>query len=61
MSTRVFVACEDPQLDQHIAVPVVQALFRQGLGKRQARVQAITNPRIRGVEDLLAHLPSLVR
>lgn len=59
MGTKVYVACEDPLLDQHIAVPVLTALFRHGLGRRQARVLPITNPRIRGVENLLAYLPAL--
>lgn len=60
MGTRVFVACEDPLLDQYVAVPVVTAIFRQGLGRAQAKVRAITNPRIRGIENLLDSVPSLV-
>lgn len=61
MSTNVNVVCEDPLHDQHVAVPVLKAMFSDRLGRKQARVQAVLNPRIRGIDDLLRQVEPLAR
>lgn len=53
MSLRVLVIPEDPTLDQYILKPVVARLFDDL--ERRARVEVLQNPRLRGVEQALAH------
>lgn len=53
MSLRVLVIPEDPALDQYILKPVVERLFADV--ERRARVEVLQNPRLRGVEQALAH------
>lgn len=53
MSLRVLVIPEDPTLDQYILKPVVARLFDDL--DRRARVEVLQNPRLRGVEQALAH------
>jgi hypothetical protein len=48
---KVMVIPEDPTLDQYILKPVIERLFLD-LG-RKARVQVLSNPRIRGVAQAL--------
>lgn len=48
---KVMVIPEDPLLDQYILKPVVERIFAD-LGK-QARVQVLANPRLRGVDQAL--------
>lgn len=54
MSLKVAVVCEDHTLDQFVAVPVVAALL-VAVGKPNAKVAPVTNPRVRGFEDLVRH------
>lgn len=48
---KVMVIPEDPVLDQYILKPVVERIFAD-IGK-QARVQVLANPRLRGVNQAL--------
>lgn len=50
---KVMVIPEDPVLDQYILKPIVERMF-EGLGRR-ARVQVLSNPRLRGVAQALDH------
>ncbi|SRR6266568_3551484 len=59
MSLRVSLALEDHTNDQYIACPVVRALLAD-LGKPRALVKPITDPRIRGVNQLKAQAPELL-
>lgn len=56
MSTNVYVAYENPTYDPDIAGPVLEALFRDGLGRTKAKVRTITNPHLHGVTRLLDHV-----
>jgi hypothetical protein len=47
VSLNVLVVLEDPHLDKFIAIPIVERIFRD-LGKPNARVSALENPRVRG-------------
>ena len=51
MSFKVTLAFEDHTLDQYIGRPVMQALLAD-LGKPNAIVRPVMNPRIRGIEQL---------
>ena len=58
LSYRAFVVCEDHTLDQYIAVPVINALLT-AVGRPHARVRAVTDPRTRGIEDVISQFASL--
>lgn len=47
----MFVVCEDHTNDQYIAVPVIQAAMKAA-GKPNAKVSAVTNPRLGGISEL---------
>ncbi len=47
MSFRVLVIPEDPLQNGHILKPLVQAIM-QDVGRRAAKVELLTNPRVRG-------------
>lgn len=54
MSLRIQLAFEDHTHDQYLVRPVVEALLKDA-GLARSQVRAITDPRIRGVEDLRAN------
>jgi hypothetical protein len=54
VSLKVAVVCEDHTLDQFVAIPVIAALL-VAVGKPNAKVAAVTNPRVRGFENLIQH------
>jgi hypothetical protein len=51
MSFKVAVVCEDPTLDQYIVRPIVQSVLAH-LGKPRARVLVVTDPHLRGIDDV---------
>jgi hypothetical protein len=59
MSIKVSLACEDHTLDQYVVRPVIKALLTN-LGRPNARIHVITNPRIRGFENLKAQACSIL-
>jgi len=59
VSYKVAVATEDHTLDQYIVGPVVRAVMA-AIGKPKAVVHVITNPRIRGFDDLRAQACEIV-
>lgn len=59
MSIKVSLACEDHTLDQYVVRPLLKALLAR-LGRPTARVHVITNPRIRGFENLKAQACSIL-
>ncbi len=50
---KIMVVPEDPVLDQYVLKPIVERMFVD-LGRR-ARVQVLSNPRLRGVAQALDH------
>jgi hypothetical protein len=50
---RVLVIPEDPVKDRYILKPLVEQLFAD-LGRPQARVEVLENPRLRGVSEALS-------
>ncbi len=52
MSLRVLLVLEDHTNDQFIAKPIVQELLKQ-LGRPNARIGALMNPRMRGIDQVL--------
>jgi hypothetical protein len=53
MSIRIMVACEDHTHDQYVAVPIIKLLMRH-LGRPQADIKVITNPRLQGISNVLS-------
>lgn len=47
------IACEDHTYDQYVVVPVIKLLMRH-LGRPQAEVKVITNPRLQGISNVIA-------
>jgi hypothetical protein len=58
MSCNVYVVCEDHTLDQYTVVPVVKEMMRS-LGKPNATVRAVTNPRLQGISQVETLFDSL--
>lgn len=48
---KVLIVLEDPTLDQHIAKPVVQAIFRDL--QIRALIDVLTDPHLRGIDQAL--------
>jgi hypothetical protein len=59
MSIKISLACEDHTLDQYIAKSVIKALLAY-LGRPNARIHVISNPRIRGFDNLKAQACSIL-
>lgn len=55
---KVLIVCEDPTHDRYVVEPVVARLLTD-LGAK-ARTEVLADPHLRGVDDLLAQLPSIV-
>lgn len=55
MSCKVLVIPEDPALNGYILRPLVQRVLAE-VGRPNARIQILTNPRLRGYEDAVAVL-----
>lgn len=55
MSLKIVIACEDHTLDQYVVVPVVKLLMSH-IGRPQADVRVITNPRLQGINTLLKQM-----
>ena len=56
---KVLIVCEDPTHDQYIVKPVVTRLFEDL--PRRAQIEVLRDPHLRGIDDLLAELPEIVR
>lgn len=52
MSCRIFVVCEDHTLDEHVAVPVVEAMA-DAAGRPRAKVKIVHTPYPRGIGGVL--------
>lgn len=55
---KVLIVCEDPTHDRYVVEPVVARLLAD-LGAK-ARTEVLADPHLRGVDDLLAQLPSII-
>jgi hypothetical protein len=60
MSFNVAVVCEDHTNDQYILRPLISAVLNH-LGKPDGRVRIVSSPRIRGFDNLLAHVCDVVK
>jgi hypothetical protein len=59
MSIRITIACEDHTLDQYVAKPILKALLSH-LGKPNADVRMVTNPRIGGISQLKSNVCNIL-
>lgn len=59
MTFKVAIACEDHTLDQYIVKPVISGMLAT-LGKPQAVIGVITDPRVMGISNLRAKACALL-
>jgi hypothetical protein len=59
VSFRVLVICEDPTLDRFIIQPLVERLLEE-CGRPRARIQILTDPWLRGKDDVRKQIGSIV-